>query len=177
MGNVWICSDLHIGHKNIANFRKEITSEAHNREVIKHFWDKQVTKRDLVWVLGDSAFTEEAIDWIGTLAGEKRLVRGNHDMCPTTSYLRTFSEVYGLFKYKGMWLSHAPIHPDELRSKNSLHGHTHYHNMKFLGINDECQPIYIDDPRYLNCSVENLMRNWGSPLISLDQVRSYFKSD
>lgn len=54
MANVWLCSDLHIGHKNIANFRKEMTSEAHNREVIKHFWDKQVAKRDLVWVLGDA---------------------------------------------------------------------------------------------------------------------------
>ena len=175
LGNVWICSDLHIGHKNIANFRKEITSEAHNREVIKYYWDKQVTKRDLVWVLGDAAFTEEAIDWIGALSGEKRLIRGNHDDLPTTSYLRTFTEIYGILKYKNMWLSHAPIHPDELRGKNSLHGHTHYQNMKLLGIDEDCRPKYIDDPRYLNCSVENLMRNYGSPLISLDQVRSYFK--
>jgi calcineurin-like phosphoesterase family protein len=160
---------LHISHKNIANFRKEVTSEAHNREVIKYFWDKQVTKRDLVWVLGDAAFDEEGIDWIGTLAGEKRLVRGNHDMCPTSSYLRTFSEVYGLVRYKGMWLSHAPVHPDELRGRPSVHGHTHYHNISM----EHCE--HVDDPRYLNCSVENLMRNYGSPLISLAQVREYFK--
>lgn len=166
MSNVYFCSDLHIGHKNVANFRKEITSEAHNREVIKYFWDKQVTKRDLVWVLGDSAFDEDGIDWIGQLNGEKRLVRGNHCDMPTTSYLRTFTEVYGLVKYKGMWLSHAPIHPDELRGKVNCHGHTHYHNMQLDG---------KDDPRYLNCSVENLMRNYGSPLISLNQVRDYFK--
>lgn len=175
IANVWFCSDLHISHKNIANFRKEVTSETHNREVIKHFWDKQVTKRDLVWVLGDAAFDEEAIDWIGELKGEKRLVRGNHDMCPTSSYLRTFTEVYGLVRYKGMWLSHAPVHPDELRGKVNCHGHTHYHNMQVLGITQGLKPKYHDDPRYLNCSVENLMRNYGSPLVSLDQVREYFK--
>jgi calcineurin-like phosphoesterase family protein len=123
MGAVYLCSDLHIGHVNIANYRKEVTSEADNRELIKSHWDKKVTKRDLVWVLGDAAFTEEAIDWIGQLNGEKRLVRGNHDILPTTSYLRTFSEVYGLFKYKKMWLSHAPVHPQELRGKVNLHGH------------------------------------------------------
>lgn len=164
MGAVYICSDLHIGHANIANYRKEVTSEADNRELIKSHWDKKVTKRDLVWVLGDAAFTEEAIDWIGQLNGEKRLVRGNHDDLPTTSYLRAFTEVYGLFKYKKMWLSHAPIHPQELRGRTNLHGHTYYHNISsdFGG----------DDIRYFNCSVENLMRVVGSPLISLDQLRS-----
>jgi hypothetical protein len=123
MGNVYFISDTHIGHANIGNFRKEVGSEEGNRAYIKHWWDKLVTKRDIVWVLGDSAFTEEGIDWIAALAGEKRLVRGNHCTMPTTSYLRAFSEVYGLVRYKGMWLSHAPMHPDELRGKNSCHGH------------------------------------------------------
>ena len=166
MANVWFCSDLHIGHKNIGNFRKEVGSEQGNRDYIKFWWDTLVTKRDLVWVLGDAAFTEEAIDWIGQLNGEKRLVRGNHDDLPTTSYLRAFTEVYGLYKYKGIWLSHAPIHSDELRGKPNCHGHTHYQNMQLGG---------IDDPRYLNCCVENLRRSFGFPLISLDQVRSHFK--
>lgn len=44
--NVWFCSDLHIGHTNITRFRKEVTSEQHNRDIIKHFWDKLVSKRD-----------------------------------------------------------------------------------------------------------------------------------
>lgn len=166
MANVWFCSDLHISHKNIGNFRKEVGSEQGNRDYIKFWWDSLVTKRDLVWVLGDAAFTEEAIDWIGQLKGEKRLIRGNHDDLPITSYLRTFTEVYGIIKYKGMWLSHAPIHPDELRGKPNCHGHTHYQNMQ-LG--------ETDDPRYLNCCVENLSRSFGFPLISLDQVRNHFK--
>lgn len=167
MSEVYFCSDLHIGHVNIAKFRVEMNSEQHNRDVIKYYWDKLVTKRDVVYVLGDAAFTEEAIDWIGTLKGTKYLIRGNHDLVPTTSYLRAFKEVYGLFKYKNMWLSHTPIHPDELRGKNSLHGHTHYYNMQLDG---------KDDPRYLNCCVENLMRNLGRPLINLREVKHYFNT-
>jgi calcineurin-like phosphoesterase family protein len=158
---------MHIGHAGIGNFRKEVSSEEGNRAYIKHWWDKLVTKRDIVWVLGDAAFSEEAIDWIAALNGEKRLVRGNHDQCPTTSYLRAFSEVYGLVRYKGMWLSHAPIHPDELRGKFQCHGHTHYYNMQLGG---------KDDPRYLNCCVENFSRHLGRPLATLDEVRNYFKT-
>lgn len=177
MSEVWFCSDLHVSHKNIAKFRKEVNSESHNREVIKHHWDKIISKRDLVWCLGDSAFDEEGIDWIGTLSGKKRLVRGNHCDCPTTSYLRVFEEVYGLVKYKGMWLSHAPIHPSELRGKPQCHGHTHYFNMKKQKVS-ACGEIYYDqeqdDTRYLNCSVENLMRNLGRPLINLREVKHYF---
>lgn len=179
MSEVWFCSDLHVGHSNIAKFRLEVSSEQNNREVIKHSWDRIVSKRDLVWVLGDAAFTEEAIDWIGTLSGKKRLIRGNHDTLPTTSYLRTFEEVYGLLKYKGLWLSHAPIHPDELRGKPNCHGHVHYYNIKSQvtdssGFN--VVPSGEDDPRYLNCCVENLMRNLGRPLINLREIKQYFET-
>jgi calcineurin-like phosphoesterase family protein len=53
-----------------------------------------------------------------------------------------YDEVYSLFKYKNMWLSHAPIHPDELRGRVNIHGHTHYH--------------VIDDSRYLNVCMEQI---------------------
>lgn len=173
MSEVYFCSDLHIGHKNIANFRKEMTSEQNNRYIIKSHWDSIVSKRDLVWVLGDAAFTEEAIDWIGTLSGHKRLVRGNHDDLPIQSYLRVFEEVYGLVKYKGLWLSHPPIHPDELRGKPNLHGHTHYFNMKTDIVNEDHSLTSVDDTRYLNCCVENLMKHLGRPLINLREVKHY----
>jgi len=176
MSAVWFCSDTHIGHKNIAKFRLECESEEHNREIIKESWDKLVTKRDRVYVLGDSAFTEEGIDWFTSLKGEKMLVRGNHDDMPTTSYLRVFKEVYGLLRYKGYWLSHAPVHSDELRGKFSLHGHTHYFNMKTDIVNEDHSLEAVDDLRYLNCCVENLRRNTGECLVELHQVRSYFET-
>ena len=170
MANVYFIGDIHAGHTNIANFRKEITSEEHNREVIAESWDKLVTKRDLVWVMGDAAFTQEGLDWIATLKGEKRLLRGNHDGLKIQKYLEVFTEVYGILRYKNYWLGHAPVHPQELRGKFCVHGHNHYNNIQQHEFG-----YMVDDPRYLNTSVENVRRTTGECLMSLTQVREYFK--
>ena len=59
--------------------------------------------------------------------------------------IEVFDEVHSLVKYKGTWLSHAPIHQDELRGCVNIHGHTHYH--------------VIDDERYINVCSEHT--NYG----------------
>lgn len=157
MANVWFTSDLHFGHKNIQKFRLEIKSEEDNRQRIIQDWKSKVTKLDIVYVLGDACFTMETIDAFAFLPGEKILIRGNHDKLDTQVYLNYFKQVYGLLKYKEFWLSHAPIHPAELRGKTNIHGHVHYST--------------IPDDRYLNVSVENLWRLGYKSLISLDEVR------
>ena len=155
--SVYFCSDLHFGHKNIQKFRQFVLSQNHNEQFICNAWKNKVTKRDDVYVLGDVAFTMEAIDLFKDLPGRKFLIRGNHDLCDTAAYLKVFTEVYGLLKYKEFWLSHAPIHPDELRGRVNLHGHVHYAS--------------IPDSRYFNCCVENLIGTFQSPLVELDQLR------
>lgn len=159
MANILFCSDLHFGHKNIGKFRESlgIISEENNRQKVCKDWEKLVTKRDIVYVLGDSCFSMETIDTFGSLPGTKYLIRGNHDLLNTSVYLKYFKEVYGLLKYKEFWLSHAPIHPEELRGKVNLHGHVHFSTIK--------------DDRYFNCCPENLLPIVGSCLISLDQIR------
>lgn len=159
MANVLFCSDLHFGHKNIGGFRAphHIRSEEENRWRICEDWRKKVTKRDIVYVLGDACFTMETVFEFESLPGKKILVRGNHDLLDTQVYLKYFDGVYGLLKYKEFWLSHAPIHPMELRGKVNLHGHVHY--------------ATLDDKRYFNCCPENLWGKIGSSLISLDEIR------
>lgn len=168
MSNLWFCSDLHIGHKNIGKFRspmgKEWEDEVSNRETIAKCFYDNVHKKDIVYCLGDIAFTMEAIDFFKTLPGKKILIRGNHDECNTSAYLKAFEEVYGLLKYKEFWLSHPPIHPDELRGKVNLHGHVHYHTV--VG------PTNQPDPSYFNCCPENLWPRYGRALVSLDEIRN-----
>jgi calcineurin-like phosphoesterase family protein len=163
MANVLFCSDLHFGHKNIGEFRKGmgIDSEEMNRWNIIDDWNRKVTKRDVVYVLGDAAFTMETVSDFDKLAGTKILVRGNHDLLDTQVYLKYFEGVYGLIKYKEFWLSHAPIHPDELRGRVNLHGHVHFST--------------IDDRRYFNCCPENVVPLVGNTLISLEQIRNHLK--
>ena len=68
-----------------------------------------------------------------------------------------FDEVYGFHKYKEFWLSHCPIHPQELRGKYNIHGHVHHNN--------------IPDKNYFNVCIEALN---GLP-IKLDEIRAIIK--
>lgn len=86
----------------------------------------------------------------GKLAGTKYLVRGNHDTKFTTEeWLKHFKRVESLVSYKGYWLSHAPIHPYELRGKGNIHGHVHQNSILDY---DSGAPEW--DRRYINVCVE-----------------------
>lgn len=161
MSNVWFCSDLHFGHKNIHKFRNAfLDSEEGNRMRICSDWHNHVDKKDVVYVLGDACLTMDTVDTFASLPGKKILIRGNHDLLDTEVYLKYFDGVYGLLKYKEFWLSHPPIHPNELRDKVNLHGHVHYQT--------------LDDKRYFNCCPENLWPMYGRCLVSLDEVRKHY---
>ncbi len=152
--NVFFIGDLHFGHKGIIKYR-EFATEADHRAFLMERWRCTVREKDLVYVLGDAAFTDEGLDDIGALPGRKILVRGNHDGLKASRFLDVFEDVHGMLgKYK-MWLTHAPIHPDELRGKVNIHGHVHFKT--------------IPDRRYVNVSAEVI----GYTPISLQEVRNY----
>lgn len=161
MSNVWFCSDLHLGHKNIEKFRHPlISSNEENTSRILNDWKTHVTKHDVVFVLGDFCFDKELFDSLDLPGFRKYLIRGNHDRFQTTQYLNFFNEIEGLLKYKGLWLSHCPLHPDELRGKNNVHGHVHFNT--------------LSDKRYFNCCPENLWPKYGRCLVSINELRTNF---
>ena len=144
MARVFFISDLHFGHKHILKFspsRGGASVEEHD-EILVQKWNSVVTKRDLVYVLGDVCFSMERMPLLDQMNGMKKLVRGNHDRFNSGVYLKYFQEIYGFLRYKGFWISHAPIHPDELRGKGNIHGHVH--------------SAVIPDPRYVSVCVEAL---------------------
>lgn len=144
MSEVFFIGDLHFGHKRILEFspqRGGTNIEEHNEWIISQ-WNSRVAKHDTVWVLGDVAFSAVALELVARLKGHKQLVRGNHDTQSTEAYLKYFNNVFGIVKKHGLWITHAPIHPAELRGKPNIHGHVHANS--------------IPDPRYINVSVENI---------------------
>ena len=158
MCNVYFISDLHLKHKHICRFspnRLGVTlddPDVHDALLLLSI-KSRVTKRDVLWILGDVAFTDEGLELLKDLPCKLMLVRGNHDELPTARYLEVFDEVFGLVNKYGFWLSHAPIHPDELRGKKNIHGHVHN--------------AVIPDNRYISVCVEALE---GRP-ISLQELR------
>ena len=119
--NVRFISDLHFEHKNIGIWRDK---KDHDEWLIAQ-WNSVVSKRDLTWVLGDVAMRKEGIDLVSRLNGVKHLILGNHDVHALERYQKVFNKIHGFMKYKGFWLSHAPIHKKHLRGVKNIHGHTH----------------------------------------------------
>lgn len=161
-------SDLHLGHKKILELspkRGGTNIEEHDDWIIES-WNSVVGKNDMTWTLGDVAFSELSLAKVAKLNGHKKLCRGNHDNLTTSTYLKYFNNVYGIVKQNGFWLSHAPIHTQELRGLKCVHGHTHHRMIQFIGMDADCLFSKVDD-RYINVCVEKLN---GVP-ISIDQLK------
>ena len=152
MSRVYIISDLHLGHKAICKYRTEFSTPEEMYQTFLSNTLETLDKRDTLWMLGDCFFTESSVDWLREVAascGQVNWVLGNHDsdnsvrqkIIRTVLQEELINKIGSLFSYKGFWLSHAPIHPEELRGKHNIHGHTHRH--------------VIDDTRYINACVEH----------------------
>ena len=123
--NVWFTSDLHLGHKGVAYHRGYTTVEYHDSEILNNF-QKLIGKRDKLFILGDVAWNNQSLPLIGEIPGVKELIVGNHDTYTTKEYLKYFNKVHGFRGYKGFWLSHPPIHEQEIyRKRGNIHGHIH----------------------------------------------------
>lgn len=155
--STYFISDLHLGHKNILSFspnRYGTNVDEHDLYQISQI-TSTITKRDLLFILGDVAFSLEKLELLKHIRGSIVLVRGNHDTFELSEYSKYFNDVLGLVRYKEFWLSHSPIHPEELRGKHNIHGHVHmqsipddrYINVCCDVLKDQC-PISLEEIRY-----------------------------
>jgi len=140
---VYFTSDLHILHRNITHYRTEFSSaKDHDDYMIDQIL--KLKKRDILYVLGDFIFDSElyseCIERVAKKRCRVKLLLGNHDA------LRLYNE--SIFEmqlpmhvYKQFWISHCPIHPQELRDrKGNIHGHLHKQ--------------VLDDTRYFNVNID-----------------------
>jgi calcineurin-like phosphoesterase family protein len=153
--SVFLCSDLHLGHTNLIIHKRGFkTVEEHDNLIISN-WNSVVHKNDKVFLLGDIAMeTYKYYELLASLKGIIHVIPGNHESPTHVKHLLKYVNVIsGNIKYKEFWLSHIPIHPDELRGKVNIHGHVHERS--------------INDPRYVNVSMEVI--NYTP--ISIDEIR------
>lgn len=143
MSSVFVIADLHLGHKRVTEFRPFGMVQEHDTHIAQ-CWKDVVTKRDVVYVLGDVAFTAAGFELLASLPGTKKLALGNHDTRSVETYRRVFTKVHAGYVYDGALLTHVPVHPGQIGHRwwANVHGHLHSHR--------------IDDPRYLCVSAEQV---------------------
>jgi len=128
MSQVRFIADLHFGHKFMAEHRGFESIEAHDEYVIKQ-WNSVVHKRDITYILGDITMEKnDSYPLLNRLNGMKKVVLGNHDKASDVPELLEYvNSVCGMAKYKGVFLTHCPIHPMEMdyRVRHNIHGHIH----------------------------------------------------
>lgn len=155
MSRVFFIADTHFGHRNICKYRPQFKTTKEHDEMLIQNWNKVVTKKKyIVWVLGDFMIKNKEYDMdaiLYSLNGTIRIITGNHDHI---KYYPQSMVWNGLWKKYGYWISHAPIHPMELRGKKNIHGHIH--------------DKIIDDDRYICVCPEQI--NYTP--ISLDEIRN-----
>jgi len=159
MAQVRFIADLHFGHVNMAVKRGFATVEEHDEHIISQ-WNSVVKKQDLTWILGDVTMeSAKPYPLLARLNGMKKVVLGNHDRPRDIPELLKYVQcVSGLTRYKGIWLSHCPVHPMELehRVPRVIHGHIHENivekQITFMGFN-----LYKQmDRRYHGVSCEQV---------------------
>lgn len=121
---------LHLGHKNLAQWRGFQDEYYHDEHLIKQ-WNSVVSKRDTTYILGD--VTMETDKWyyqLDRLNGRKIVVLGNHDRYQNIPELLKYVDgVAGAVDYKGCMLTHVPIHPNEVHFyRLNIHAHIHHNN-------------------------------------------------
>jgi calcineurin-like phosphoesterase family protein len=154
MSVVRFIADLHLSHTSMATRRGFSSIEEHDEYIIAK-WNSVVNKRDITYILGDITMEKSApYHLLDRLNGLKHVVMGNHDRRQDVRKLLEHVEsVAGMTQYKGVILTHCPIHIMELdhRFKYNIHGHIHD---KVVMLLDSC--FEEPDERYHCVSCERV---------------------
>lgn len=154
--STFICSDLHLGHTNLATNLRGFSSVEEHDELIISNWNKVVNKRDKVFVLDDITMENSKNYYqLARLKGFISVVGGNHDepqhLVELLKYVEHFS---GCVDYKEFILTHIPIHPFCLNGKTNIFGHIHSKDILVHPL----ESTYIGeiDKRYFNVCMEKI---------------------
>jgi calcineurin-like phosphoesterase family protein len=144
MSNVKFIGCLHLGHANLVRDVRGFDDINKYHDYLIKQWNSVVHKKDLVYILGDITMeTPEHYYLLDQLQGRKKVILGNHDMGKDIpELLKHVETVAGMLHYKGYWITHAPVHPQELTfTRGNIHAHVHTQPVKY-------SEVYVD---YWDC--------------------------
>lgn len=129
MAKIFFVADTHFTDDNIRRYenRPFQSVESMDEEMIGR-WNTEVSKDDIVYVLGDFGAEGHEADVLVRLNGTKYLIKGNHDTQSNADYRRYgFEEVYDHpIILDGFWiLSHDALYVNSNMPYANLFGHVH----------------------------------------------------
>ncbi|MCP4521000.1 MAG: hypothetical protein GY827_04790 [Cytophagales bacterium] len=129
-------------------------AQEHDNHIIEK-WNSVVTKKDIVWILGDITMEKkDPLKLLDRLNGSKKVVLGNHDRPQDVpDMLKHVNHVCSSFTKKNVIFTHIPIHPQEMnRFRLNVHGHLHEN----LVLEWEIGGVQVPDKRFINVSCERV---------------------
>lgn len=134
MGKKFYIADWHYGHENIIAFdNRPFKSLKEMNQALVDRWNKAVLPGDLVYVLGDMFWCpmQQSIPILGSLNGQKILIKGNHDRCNDGRFQKMFAKVTDYLEVddngRKVVLCHYPIpcFKNHFYGWYHLYGHVH----------------------------------------------------
>lgn len=161
MCTVRFIADYHFGHETCATKFRGFKNAFEMNEHIVNEHNKIVRKKDLTYILGDITMeTDKWYFYLDQMNGRKKVILGNHDkMKNIPELLKYVEEVGAIVKYKDIFLTHVPVHPQELeyRVSKNIHGHLHEYNVTKSIIEGTRNTLDNEkDERYFNVSCEQV---------------------
>jgi len=126
--NIWFTSDHHFGHARIIELanRPFASVEDMDQEMIRR-WNAVVQHGDTVYHLGDFAFDDHN-KYLPHLAGQKRLVLGNHDHSNRVKKAKGWQTIDDLLHVKVLGDVQIVLCHYAMRVwRNSHHGALHFY--------------------------------------------------
>lgn len=167
--NVFFASDHHFGHEALYSkflddqgrfTRYQFASASEGDEAMVERHNSVVRTQDRVYFLGDVTFHKKYLSILNRMNGRKVLIKGNHDNLTLKDYAEYFDDIRGIHQFKGLVMTHVPIHTESLaRWRFNVHGHLHTNVVKLAD--------GTVDTRYLCVCMEQI--NYTP--ISLEDVR------
>ncbi len=128
-------SDWHYGHNNCLAFDdRPFTSLEEMNQALIDRWNSVVSPGDIVYVLGDMFWCKEseAIPVLDSLAGEKFLIKGNHDRVDSAQFKEHFVKIDEYMEIvdgdRRIVLCHYPIPCFKNHYYGWYHLYGHVHN-------------------------------------------------
>jgi len=135
MPNKFYIADWHYDHKNCLAFdNRPFFTVAEMNTALVDRWNSVVKPGDIVYVLGDMFWCKpaDATPVIESLNGQKFLVRGNHDKCNDSKFLKHFVKVSEYMEIedgdRNVVLCHYPIPCFKNHYYGWYHLYGHVHN-------------------------------------------------